>query len=448
MSSNGRTNSEAHARPAASATAAGGGGRTFSSWAPEQAPATQISDPQRLASLQRAGLLDSPPEEAFDRLTRMAAQALRAPVALVSLVDDGRQFFKSAVGLSQPLATERQTPLSHSYCQHVVTSGQPLVVADAREHPLLHDNPAIEDYEAIAYCGMPLVDREGRVLGTLCAIDDKPRAWTDEEVSALQDIVRSVIAEVHLRLVSVELADANAALQEFIAVASHDLRNPLSTILGFARFLAEDDLSDEERVEFAQIILNEGRRANRLVSDLLELSKLEVGALRPQRQLIGLGTAVAEAMAGIEPDGVHPDVVEVDVPDGLAVVADGDHLHRVICNLLQNAMAYGAPPISIRARRQGAVVELEVADRGRGVAPEFVPRLFDKFSRSDYSRSEGTGLGLAITAGLVIANGGLIRYEDNRPRGAKFVVEMPGGVGIQLNGSAAAADTVAPNSVA
>lgn len=400
------------------ATAPDSGGRRRSSWGAEQT-ARQLSNPERLQSLQRTGLLDSPPEEAFDRLTRMAAQALRTPVALVSLVDEGRQFFKSAVGLSHPLATERQTPLSHSYCQHVVMSGQPLVVADAREHPLLHDNPAIEDYNAIAYCGMPLVDEEGRVLGTLCAIDDKPRIWSDEEVSALQDIVRSVIAEVHLRLLSAELSDANTALQEFIAVASHDLRNPLSAILGYASVLAEDDLSDQERIEFAHIILDHGRRADHLVSDLLELSKLEVDAIPPQRELISLRAAVTKAVSG-----VAGDVVEVDVPDDLVVIADPDHLHRVISNLLQNALTYGSAPISIEARPEANLIELSVADHGPGVTAEFVPRLFDKFSRSDQSRSEGTGLGLAITAALVKANGGSVGYEDNRPQGAKFIVKL------------------------
>src|SRR6476620_11594908 len=99
-----------------------------------------LSDAGRLAALRRAGVMDTPPEEAFDRLTRLAAKALRVPVALVSLVDAQRQFFKSCAGsLPEPWRSQRQTPLSHSFCQHAVTSGKPLVISDAREHPLVKD---------------------------------------------------------------------------------------------------------------------------------------------------------------------------------------------------------------------------------------------------------------------------------------------------------------------
>ena len=95
-----------------------------------------IENEARLEALRRTSLLDSPPEEAFDRLTRLATAVLRVPVALVSLVDSDRQFFKSQCGLPEPLASSRQTPLTHSFCKHAVGSREPLVVADARLDPL------------------------------------------------------------------------------------------------------------------------------------------------------------------------------------------------------------------------------------------------------------------------------------------------------------------------
>src|SRR5262245_54579556 len=97
-----------------------------------------IRNPARLATLHRLNLMDTPAEIAFDRLTRLAATILRTPVALIALVDADRQFFKSCVGLPEPWASMRQTPLSHCFCQYIVASGEPLVVADARAHPLLH----------------------------------------------------------------------------------------------------------------------------------------------------------------------------------------------------------------------------------------------------------------------------------------------------------------------
>ncbi len=164
------------------------------------APAScDIGDPGRLAALRNLGLLDSPPEEAFDRLTRLATTVTGAPVALVSLVDDRRQFFKSAVGLPEPWASRRETPLSHSFCQYVVARAEPLIIADAREHPLVRDNLALSDLGVVAYAGLPLVLSTGEVLGSFCAIDTRPRDWTQAEIAALQDIAASVISEIELR---------------------------------------------------------------------------------------------------------------------------------------------------------------------------------------------------------------------------------------------------------
>ena len=115
-------------------------------------------NPQRLAVLKQLNLLDTPAEEAFDRLTRLASKITNSPVSLVSLVDVDRQFFKSMFGLSNPLTDGRETPLSHSFCKHVVADNQPLIVFDAREHPILKENLAVSDLNVIAYlvCRLPL----------------------------------------------------------------------------------------------------------------------------------------------------------------------------------------------------------------------------------------------------------------------------------------------------
>jgi GAF domain-containing protein len=160
-----------------------------------------VRDPARLEALRATGLLDSPPEPGFDRHARLAAQMMNAPVALVSLVDEDRQFFKSCLGVAEPWATDRATPLSHSFCQHAVAAREPLVVTDAREHPVLRENPAIRDMGAIAYAGVPLIDPEGYALGTLCVIDSRPRQWSSGQVEMLGDLAASVVSEItHVRV--------------------------------------------------------------------------------------------------------------------------------------------------------------------------------------------------------------------------------------------------------
>jgi hypothetical protein len=155
-----------------------------------------VSDPERLAALHETGLLESPAEERFDGLARLAARLLKAPVALVSLVDSDRQYFKSCLGLPEPWQSQRWSPLSHSFCQHAVASKRPLVVKDARQDPRLRDNLAIRDMDVIAYAGIPLVLDGGHAVGTLCVIDDKPRDWTDEEISLLEGVADAVRAQL------------------------------------------------------------------------------------------------------------------------------------------------------------------------------------------------------------------------------------------------------------
>ena len=183
----------------------------------------KIQDAARLAALRRTALLDTPPEEAFDRLTRLATQVLRVPVALVSLVDGDRQFFKSGVGLHEPLASLRQTPLSHSFCKHTVASGEPLVVSDAREDRLVKDNPAVSELGVIAYAGIPLTTTEGFTLGTFCVVDDRPRAWTEEDIEVLRGLAASVMTEIGTRRLAEELRGLSADLQRLVEARTSQL---------------------------------------------------------------------------------------------------------------------------------------------------------------------------------------------------------------------------------
>src|SRR5690606_6131828 len=138
-------------------------------------------------------------DEGFDRLTRVVSRLLDAPVSLISLVDADRQFFKSQQGLPEPLATTRQTPLSHSFCQHVVTTGRELSVDDARLDPLARDNEAVKDLGVVAYLGVPLRAPGGAIIGSLCAIDSSPRTWQDDDINTLTDVAEMVASEMALR---------------------------------------------------------------------------------------------------------------------------------------------------------------------------------------------------------------------------------------------------------
>lgn len=152
------------------------------------APADAVAAPERLASLEATRVLDSPPEDAFDRLTRLVSRLLPAPVSLASFVAADRQFFKSETGLTGKWKERRGTPLSHSFCQWVVTSREPVVIDDARRYRALRSNAAIDDLGVVAYAGVPVVGADGQAIGSMCAIDHDARKWSAEEIETLQDL--------------------------------------------------------------------------------------------------------------------------------------------------------------------------------------------------------------------------------------------------------------------
>ena len=145
-------------------------------------------DLSRLGVVLDTDLFASLPDAAFDRLTRLARRLTGAPVALITVVDTDRQVFLSTDGLDGDAAGLRETPLTHSFCQHVVRREAALVVQDSVHHPLVRGNPAIEDLGVAAYLGVPFRGPDGQVLGALCAIEHEPRLWSIDDLAALSDL--------------------------------------------------------------------------------------------------------------------------------------------------------------------------------------------------------------------------------------------------------------------
>jgi two-component system, OmpR family, sensor histidine kinase MtrB len=228
--------------------------------------------------------------------------------------------------------------------------------------------------------------------------------------------------------------DRVAALHAFIAVASHELRNPIAGIVGAAETLDHgwDRLGDYDRHQLVALLVRQSRRLSRLVDELLELSRLEAGAVVVAAEPVDVA---AQAYAAAEEAGVG-DVV-ISCPSETTVMADPDHLRRILVNLLANADRHGARPVTVESEPVGPRVEVRVIDAGPGVPADFVPRLFDRFSRAapgrgDRTSPQGAGLGLAIVEGLARLGGGEAFYRPGPGPGgggggSVFGVRLPAG---------------------
>lgn len=180
----------------------------------------RIKDIERLDYLRDLQLLDSPAEEAYDRLTSLAARIFHVPISLVSLVDADRQYFKSFVGLSGDMAETRQTSLEYSFCQYAVSSRQPLIVDDARQHPILKDNLGLTENNVVAYAGIPLVTSDGVALGAFCIVENQPRHWSEAEIGVLRDLAQAVMTEIELRHEVLERQAVEADLRRQVDMLS------------------------------------------------------------------------------------------------------------------------------------------------------------------------------------------------------------------------------------
>lgn len=183
-----------------------------------------LGDPARLRSLAATGLAEDLGAPAVQRAARLATRLLGVPVSLFSVVDDRRQVFTAACGLD----SVKETPLSHSFCQYVVSTNRPLEVEDARAHPLLKDNGAVPDLGVIAYLGHPIHAPDGAVIGSFCAIDVKPHAWTDEDRAALADLAAMIESELRLKQ---EVARGELLAHEL----DHRVRNLFAIASGMVR---------------------------------------------------------------------------------------------------------------------------------------------------------------------------------------------------------------------
>ncbi len=403
-----------------------------------------LTDPTRLGLLEQSGLLDSPPEESFDRFSRLASQSLPVPVALVSLVDHRRQYFKSQVGLDEPYSQTRETPLSHSFCQYVVTSGAPLIIEDARCHDLVSDNLAISELGVIAYAGFP-IEVDGWALGSFCAIDGHPRTWTEEELQLLSDLSGAVSTEVKLRLeiashattnerlreALAEAHEAHAARTRFFANISHELRTPLNSILGFSQILLEKTFGPltAKQQRYLENIVTSADHLVELIGDLLDLSQLELRKFPLSLERVQLDLLVAEVVEGLTPMAEGRGLtLELEQACCEGVKGDRTRLRQVLYNLVHNAIKFtpAGGRVVIQTHPTSEGVQVAVKDTGLGL-PEDRDFLFQPFERSVLTTEiGGTGLGLPIVKMLVEMHRGQLKVDSPGPgRGSSFSFVIP-----------------------
>jgi signal transduction histidine kinase len=224
-----------------------------------------------------------------------------------------------------------------------------------------------------------------------------------------------------------ELRRADEHKDQFVSIASHELRTPIAVVYGIATTMVArgDELGRRQLHELRQALLEQSVRLHDLTEQLLDLSRFDAGRIRVHLRPFSPHESVEALLPRIAPDRLGD--VQVEIDPAVELVSDPDAFERVVGNLIGNALKYGAPPVFVHG---GCDLEgtfrLAVEDRGPGVPSQFVPRLFDRFTRADETRhsGDGAGLGLAIAQEFAEAVGAELDYEQAEPRGARFVLEV------------------------
>lgn len=399
------------------------------------------NEQDRLEALLRYDILDTGFEQAYDELTKLAAYICDTPIALISLIDDKRQWFKSKVGLDA-----NETPRDLAFCAHAVLQPDNIfVVNDALKDQRFFDNPLVKEQPAIRfYAGAPLVTPDGYALGTLCAIDRIPRELNEKQLAALETLSKQVISQLelhravlHLKQQAQELHALNASKDKFFAIISHDLKVPFHSILGLSELL-ETRLSAPELAPFKELatsIHNSAKNTYKLLENLLQWSLLETGKTNLEPVKMALNALIFDSINVLYAAAKNKSLQlhsNLDGMENITVFADAHMMHSVLRNLISNAIKFSPPGRDIEVSADilsvGGCVKITVSDNGVGMSEQHLRELFqtEYYTNTNGTQGEqGTGLGLLLCKQFIERNGGTIQAESEKGKGSVFSFTIP-----------------------
>ncbi|EDY80775.1 ATPase, histidine kinase-, DNA gyrase B-, and HSP90-like domain protein [Verrucomicrobiia bacterium DG1235] len=388
------------------------------------------NEPDRLEALKRYQILDTENEELFDSIAKLAAIICEVPIALISLIDEERQWFKAKVGLDA-----KETSRELAFCAHAILEPEEmLLVPDATKDKRFRDNPLVTGAPDIRfYAGSPIVTHDRQALGTLCVIDTETRELSEKQKEALRHLSKQVCANLELRLAHDRLEKLNESKNRFFSILSHDLRSPLSSVLSIAEMLLdpESGLSPEDEQKFKGYLLANAKVTRKTAENLLQMVQFEQGRFKFEPQEMKLLETLESAKAALSGRSTAKRIeVNISCNPDLTAWADPSMLQSITQNLLSNALKFSHPDSEIRISAQpiGETLSLTVEDFGIGIKPHALPTLFDlesSYSTAGTSGELGSGLGLTLCKQFATRLGGSLQIESEYGKGTLARLTLP-----------------------
>ncbi len=395
----------------------------------------------RLNKLLEYQILDTPEEADFDDLVMLASNICNTPIALISLIDDKRQWFKARKGIDV-----RETAKELSFCQYAIQSNELYIVENAPQNVLFATNPFVTGPpNVVFYAGMPLTTHDGFNLGTICVIDREVRSINEQQKEALKIIAKQVIKLLELKLsikrgkeatrkleeVALELNDANKVKDKIFSIVAHDLRSPLRNINSILDMYKEGDVSEREAGDLMHSLSNKVRETADMIDNLLNWAKTQINNTEPYIEEINLLTLIESKVQKFSLNAQEKEIsFEVQIAKDLNVKCDIEMLRIILRNLISNAIKFspvkGCIVLSASVKDNQAIVCVE--DSGVGIVNDDIEKIFSKTNHiSTYgtNNEKGTGIGLQLCQDLLEKNNGKIWVESEQNKGSRFYFSIP-----------------------
>lgn len=385
---------------------------------------------ERLEILNQLRILDTDLDKAYDEITQVAATICDTPICLVSLIDEKRQWFKSRHGLDAS-----ETPREYAFCAHAILDKEIFIIEDSTKDERFYDNPLVTGGpKVIFYAGVPIEVKENIRVGTLCAIDNKPKKLSKEQKEALKCLGEQVSTLFRLRLKNFELEHALQSKTQFFANMGHEIRTPMNGIIGMTQIL-KDKIKDDESLKELNIIDDCCNHLLNIINDILDLSKIELGSFELENRPFDLNQKISNIIEILSSKAIDNNTdISKDLSKTTSLISgDETRFGQIILNLLSNAIKFTQNgKVNIKAEtlsedENSIRIQFTVADTGVGISSENIQHLFKPYSQEDSSTTRkfgGTGLGLSICKGLVEKMGGSIRVESKKGKGTSMIFNV------------------------
>jgi GAF domain-containing protein len=355
-------------------------------------------------------------DDLLDELLLRIRSILGADTAAILLLDvrTNELVATAARGIEEEVEAGVRIPVGGGFAGRVAAERRPVILPKVDHAHVL--NPILLEKGIKTLLGVPLLVRDD-VIGVLHVGTLRQHTFDADDVQLLQLVAERAALAIERARLHEETVQLDELQRNFVAIASHELRTPAASVYGALATLRgrADQLSEEIREQLSEIAWQESDRMRRLIEQLLDLSRLDSGRIRVEPQRLPVRDFL-KAVAGVRED------IHIEAPDDLDARIDPLILERVLANLIANARAYGAAPITMTATSHDSELRIVVEDNGTGVPMELVPRLFDRFVRG--GEGQGSGLGLAIARAYTSSHGGDLRYARAK-RGARFELVLP-----------------------